>query len=156
MGSAWHFECKSSGKKNFKQCIEVLRRIHGTALHAQFETFSWALENLIKRRGGASEAEPLLRNVFESLLTATEVAAAVISRAAGHAISVLQLPEKNTGNIMIKAGRRETALEYLSNWFANEAVDTLYICDPFFGRTELEAVQLAIDVKASMQNAHSD
>jgi hypothetical protein len=137
--------------KGFKECIDILKGVYGAPLKAQFAIFSWALENLIRKRAAAQEATPLLRGVFESLLTGSEVAAALISRAAGATVSFSQLPERAVGSVLIRAGQREQAIDHLVAWLSNQCGDVLYICDPYFGMTELEAVQLVTSLKPELR-----
>lgn len=137
--------------KGFKECVEVLRRIHGTPLKAQFAIFSWALENLIRRRAAAEEAGPLLRGVFESLLTGSEVAAVLISRAAGSSVSFSHVQERVSDSVLIRAGQREQALDHLVAWLSDKPGELLYICDPYFGRTELEVVKLVMNIKPELR-----
>jgi hypothetical protein len=136
--------------RSFKSCIATLSRVHGRALHDQFGTFSWALENLIKKRAASGEAEPLLRGVFEALLSASELGAAVITRAAGHTMTALQYSPSKDG-FLVKAGHRENALEFLTHWLGSHEASVLYICDPYFGREEMEAIHLALHVNPQLR-----
>jgi len=138
-------------QKSFKSCVEILSRLNGSSLHSQFWTLSWALENLFEKRSNSGEAEGLLRDVFEAVLTASEVGAAVISRAAGYTVSVAPSSTREAASTVIKAGQRDRALAYLTDWFRDNGNDFLYICDPYFGRGELEAIQLIMRVKPQIQ-----
>jgi len=136
--------------RSFKSCISTLSHVHGMALHDQFGTFSWALENLIKKRAASGEAESLLRGVFEALLTASELGAAVIARAAGHTMTTIQYSPSKDG-YLVKAGHRENALEFLTGWLGSHETNVLYICDPYFGRKEMEAIHLALRVNPRLR-----
>lgn len=138
-------------QKSFKLCIENLSRMNGSSLHSQFWTFSWALENLFEKRGNSGEAEGLLRDVFESALVASQVGAAVVARAAGHIVSMPPSSTRDEASIVIKADQREKAICYLSEWMRNKGNEFIYICDPYFGRGELEAIQLIMRVIPKVQ-----
>jgi hypothetical protein len=108
------------------------------------------LENLIKKRAASGEAESLLRGVFEALLTASELGAAVIARAAGHTMTTIQYSPSKDG-YLVKAGHRENALEFLTGWLGSHETNVLYICDPYFGRKEMEAIHLALRVNPRLR-----
>lgn len=138
-------------QKSFKSCVEILTGSNGASLHWQFWTFNWALENLFEKRSASGEAKGLLRDVFEAVLTASEVGAAIIARAAGHTASIVSPPTKSPESIVIRSGQRETAFNYLMNWLRENGRTFLYICDPYFGRGELEALQLVMRVHPKLR-----
>jgi hypothetical protein len=52
---------------------------------------------------------------------------------------------------LIHPGERDRAIEYLRAWLEAHASDYLYICDPYFGMGDLEAMTLVLSVDRSFQ-----
>jgi len=132
-------------------CLGMLEQMRGAPLHICFGAFSWIIENIVRRRGSSKEAGALLRDLFESLLGATEVAGALIASAAGHLMSQVQVAPRASASIVVKAGQRDIAMKYLSAWLSEHLNKFLYICDPYFGMMELEALQLVAQTRPGIR-----
>ena len=122
--------------------VKVLSRMRGVPLDKCFRTFNWFVANMIRRRAYSEEAKSLLRETFECILGASEVAGALIARAAGQAVSVSRPRLRDSNSLLVGAGQREVAFRYISDWLANSGKGFLYICDPYFGVKELGALEI--------------
>jgi hypothetical protein len=113
---------------------------------------SWVIENAIVRRAHAAEAKRLLRELFEAMLSSCEIAAAVVSRATGMKVAQETVANRvDQKKVIIAAGQRDRATEYLRQWLGQCAHDYLWICDPYFGPRDLEILQLVLECKRDLR-----
>lgn len=137
--------------RSIESCISLLKRLQGASLHRCFWTFSWTLQNLIQKRSYSEEARSLLREVFEAVLSASEIGRVLITRAAGQSVAAGRTPERNSSSVLIKAGERSKAIDYIGHWLTTVASDFVYICDPYFGAGELEALRLILETNPTLK-----
>ena len=132
--------------------LAILGRADGLPIHEGFPILSWFIENLVRRRGDSREATTLLRDMFEGVLSASEVGGAIMARAAGRAIgSIRPTSSRSTGGTLIEAGQREGAVKKLTTWLEDVGEQFLYICDPYFGMTELDILELVLKTKPDLK-----
>ncbi len=130
--------------------LEFLGRVEDAPIHLSYPVLSWFLENLNQKRGEASEAKILLRDIFEGLLSACEVGGALVARAAGQAVNLPQIDSSGLDNTLISAGLRTKALKTITTWLEEQGDKFLFICDPYFGMKELEALELVLKTKPEL------
>lgn len=58
--------------------------------------------------------------------------------------------KENDLGVLIRAGERDIAIEYICKWFEEEVEDYLLICDPYFGPNELEIINELDKIKTDI------
>jgi len=132
------------------ETMKLLRHTKNVTFEQAVPIFSFVIENAISRRGNSSEAKAYLRDVFDATLRASEIAQAVISRAAGRSSSVID-SNIQEGRTLIASGEREKALEAIAEWIRTSVHDELYVCDPYFGPDDLELLRLVQNNKGGVK-----
>ena len=121
-------------------------------LREAFPILSWVIENA-QRFSGAFEARSAVRVLFEAGMQATELAEIAASTAS---ISVRQglssvISSVSDESIVVRRGERERAVEFIRNWLEISAPEHVYICDQYFGASELDLVMLVQSVIPSVE-----
>lgn len=111
-----------------------------------FSTFSWVIENAVRRRAQAAEARTLMRGLFEASLVGCDLAHLLGGRAAGKLRDAIRFTPSRDDNrsFVIRSGDRENALAFLKDWIGQNVSKYLKICDPYFGPEDLEALQMVL------------
>lgn len=113
-------------------------------LQEAYPIYSWILENSnIRFKQDSARANQFIRPIFESILLGADLSILMsgnnktqINRAKNASLN------GNNTSIIIKAGNREVALDYLKSWFDSNAKKYIKICDPYFGVEDLSILQL--------------
>lgn len=114
----------------------------GLSLKDSFPILSWVIQNAIVRRSRSDEAKRFLREMFDSTISASELAAAIIARTTGKSINLGPRPAADRQ--IVAADERSTAIERITEWLASSANEYLTICDPYFGPKDLEILKLVL------------
>jgi hypothetical protein len=133
--------------RDVAQTLKFVRIAGDQALTSAFPIFSWVIENAIVRRAHAEEAKRMVREMFEATMSASEIAAAVVSRAIGQAVAIPTKPfTKDHERIIIPADQRERAIDYFERWLIDHGKEYLKICDPYFGPKDLDVLKIVLSV----------
>ncbi len=134
---------------NTRIYVEMASRM---PLNHAYPILSWAVENDIRRRSHAEEARRLIRGLYEATLIGCELAYLLGGRSAGKLRDSVRHAAARTDHsgIVVHSGERETAIEFLRQWLAQNVQEYLKICDPFFGPEDLEVLQLVIGSSANI------
>jgi hypothetical protein len=117
-------------------------------LRRAYSILCWCIENASRRRqtGAKSQAERTLRGIFAAALLGCDVSerlSAQVSAQFRQATSVSNLSVGRADGILVNAGEREAAIQYIAEWVEKNAADYIKICDPFLGPDEIaELLQL--------------
>ena len=114
-------------------------------LQKAYPILAWAIENAIRRLSRTDQARTHLVPLFEAAVLGTELAGRIAARSSDQVKQVKQYAQKTVEdqtNIIIRAGEREKALQFLKEWFAHSVSEYLKICDQFFGVNDLEILQI--------------
>jgi len=130
------------------QVRSVLPIAASAPLGESYPIFAWAIENLTQRFARTPQAGTYLRPLFEATLLGLELAGRMATRSSDQSERARRhaIGPSARSSLLVKPGGREEAIQFLTNWMANEVRDYLKICDPFFGPDDLEAVRLLCSV----------
>lgn len=86
----------------------------------------------------------MLRQVPDATLLAAEISTRMATRFSGQIQRAKRrvTSEEDGKSLLVGAGSRERALQFLRDWFAHEAKDYLKICDEYFGPSDIEVLML--------------
>ena len=137
------------------QLRPALRAAGQFALHDGFPILAWAIENAVRRFSGTSRSRSTVRVIFEGAMRATELveiagASASITVRRG---TLAESTPPSEESMVIKVGERDRAEEFLREWFQQTALGHLYICDQYFGPTELDLLMLIQSVVPDIEVA---
>jgi hypothetical protein len=134
---------------NTRTYVEMASRM---PLDHAYPILSWAVENAIRRRAHAEESRRLIRGLFDATLIGCELAYLLGGRSAGSLRDSVRRATARTASsgIVVHSGDRESAIEFLKQWLAQNVRDYLKICDPYFGPEDLEVLQLVIGSSPSI------
>jgi hypothetical protein len=111
------------------------------------------IENAIKSYSNTEQARTYLRPIYEATLRGAELTAIMAAR------SSVQLEQakcqavmpSTSKSVLIRAGNREGAIQFLKEWFEHEVRDYLKICDPYFGPDDLGILSILQSVKPTCE-----
>lgn len=145
----------NSGRAEPREVSETLKFVRFTSERhqgASFQVLSWVIQNAIVKRAHADESRRLVRELFDSTMSASEITAALINRAAGKAANSIPRGKiASEERTIVDSGERDRAIEYLREWLRDNGKDFLKICDPYFGPKELEVLQLVLSAAPNLQ-----
>jgi hypothetical protein len=134
--------------ESLRSYIEIASKL---PMQESYPIFAWVIQNLVKRFNNTDQANSIIRNMFNALMTATELSGR-ISRCSSDRIkrTVSQVIRTDKENVnIIRAGERDKAILILREWFENEVRDYLKINDPYFCISDLEVLLLLMEVNPS-------
>ena len=113
-------------------------------LQESYPILAWIIENAIRRVGNTEQARTFLVPMFEATLMGAELAGRIAARSLVRFKELKKnvIRSSSTTSIVIKAGEREKALQFVREWFSKELKEYLKICDPYFGPDDLEVLQM--------------
>lgn len=111
-------------------------------LTQSYPIFAWVTENSKQRLSGQTRER--LRSMFEAIILAAELSAALAARSSTKVerVKCLTMEDTEEDSMLIRAGEREKALQALRDWFKHEVEGYLKICDPYFGPDDLPVLQM--------------
>jgi hypothetical protein len=114
-------------------------------LRESYPIFAWIVENAVQRlSSNPSQASSMLRRVLDATLLAAEISARMETRFSGQVQRAKRriTSEEDDKSLLVRAGDREKALQFLREWFTHEVKDYLKICDEYFGPSDIEVLML--------------
>ena len=131
-----------------EQLRPALRAASGYALSDAFPILAWVIENVVRKYSGSRQSRATIRSIFEGAVRATELA-----EIAGSSVSVavrrdiLRASDQTSdASVEVGVGERDQGLEFLSRWLEQLASERIYICDQYFGPSELDLLKLVQSV----------
>jgi hypothetical protein len=154
--AAWdllgHLNAGRVEPRDVSETLKFVRLAGELSLNESFPMLSWVIQNAITKRAHADEAKRLLRDMFEATMSASEMSAALVSRASGKSSNLSSaFSTKRDDSLIIRAEQRDKAIDYVRTWLRTNAHEYLTICDPYFGPKDLEILQLVL---SSVPNLH--
>lgn len=111
-------------------------------LSKAYPIISWIIENAIVRFTGTDQAVSYLRPIFESTILGAELSLRLTSKNNAKIMRIKQgTIDTHQDSLVVKAGEREKALNFIKNWLSKELNGYLKICDPYFGPSDLDILQ---------------
>jgi len=130
--------------KQFEYTRDSIRLAANYPLGQAYPILAWVIENAAQRLSNTEQANTSLRQMLEATFLATEISARLAIRFSEQIQKVKRHYERESdnGTLLVSAGNRERALQFLHEWFAHEVKGYLKICDQFFGPDDLEVLTL--------------
>jgi hypothetical protein len=128
---------------HIKNTLDFIQIAADLPINQSYPILAWAIENIKKRYEKTDQATIYLRPIFEAMLLGAELSGRMAK------LSSLQLkrnkyytdPSSNN-SVLIRSGDREKAKQFIRDWFENNILDYLKICDPYFGPDDLDVLQI--------------
>ncbi|MFN3649729.1 MAG: AAA family ATPase [Armatimonadota bacterium] len=135
---------------HFEKVVPYIPLVARYPVHEAVAILSWIVENAIRRIGRTDQAKLHLVPLFGAVMASTELAAKLACRSELRSIGRKTLPGTITpaDSILVRAGEREAGLDFLRAWIKDQASGYVKICDPYFGPSDLEVLQLIRSVNA--------
>lgn len=149
--AAWRSLISINSKSRSWVRLEHIRNIIGFAAHMSlaesYPLMAWAIEHTVYKYANDTEARARLTYLFDSTVTAANLALQLGANATDRAKRVKDYspssPATTTG--LIRVGDREAAIRFIRTWFEQSVHEYVKIADPYFGPDELEWVRLLAD-----------
>jgi hypothetical protein len=129
---------------HFDHTIEWIELSSGLPLEKAYPIWAWVIENAVRRYSKTDAAKTHLRPIFEATLQGGAMCEKIAARSSTmiKRTTTMITTSSKVQSTLIRAGEREKALEFLTDWFANGVHEYLKICDPYFGLDDLPLLQL--------------
>ena len=126
---------------NMTRLREMLACAGSYPLDESYPMYSWALSNIMLKYSGTSRAQKYIRDIFEGMLRGAKFLF-LVSRTDAKLSSHPEWQNLgDSGNqVVVLAGKRIKALEFLQNWLQKNAEEHVTIVDPYFSPEDLEIV----------------
>ena len=126
---------------NMVRLREMLACAGSYPLNESYPMYSWALSNVMLKYSGTSESQRYIRDIFEGMLRGVRFLFLMSETDAKLSFH----PEwqdlgDNGTQVVVHAGERIKALEFLQNWLQKNAEEYVTIVDPYFSPEDLEIV----------------
>ena len=105
-------------------------------IEESYSLLSWTFENTVRRHRNTDQARELLHPLFEATLQGAQLALRVSARSASQLEHARQEAQASSADI-IDIGERAQALERIETWIEKEIENTLKICDPYLGPSDV-------------------
>ena len=138
--------------RHVKTFRDWVRLASAESLRKAYPIFSFAVENAICRLSKAADGRTLLRELCDASIASCELVSAIANRHPGN-IRPNKAPtlREQSLAIFVNAGERQIALDFLKHWLETNANSFLYICDPYFGIKDLEALRLILETAPTIE-----
>lgn len=130
-----------------------------------YPMYSWTLSNVMLKYSGTPESAKYIRDMFEGILRAVEFFFR-ITEADGKLGSSPKWQDlgDNGNQIIVLAGERNKAMDFIQKWLQENAEDYITIVDPYFSDGDLELVlkivetdpRLRVKIVTGKTNQQSD
>jgi hypothetical protein len=150
--SAWQLLAALNGERINHVPVERTCHLLEIAARLSFENaypiYAYVLQNAVKRHAETREAATIIRRMFEATLLGAELAGQVAMHSGAQQrrfTTVSRIPSDT--KLVIGAGDRDHALQYLREWIEREVGSYLKISDAYFGPTDLELLKMIGAIK---------
>ena len=106
-----------------------------------YPLFALAVESMVIRYKDTAEAANYLRAIFDGAMRASELIWRVTVRTNGMIPVPARDTQPDTSSILIRAGERDKAVQFIEDWLKTQCAQYLKICDPYFSPEDLEWVR---------------
>ncbi len=115
-------------------------------LSQAYPIMSWVIENAIQRRSQAEESRRTLRGIYSAVLVGCELSFRIGFKASSQVSNLVACsrPLRPDVGIIVHTGERTKALDFLRTWLVENAVEYVKISDPYFGPSDLQALQIVL------------
>lgn len=123
------------------------------SLSEAYPVLSWFIENCTQRFSTPQDVGQQILPLCEVILLSTEIAASIISQAPSTKKGGLEAtlsPSMNAA-LVIKPGERESALEYIRQWFRSAPSGLITYCDPYFDQLDVELLRIILAERPDSQ-----
>lgn len=110
-----------------------------------YPILAYSVEGLVVRKGLHGSNQIPTRQLFEAAITAAQLAERVVSRVADRQRTMVNNSGEASLNdrlVIIEAGQRGIAIDYVRRWLSSQSPDQILIVDQFFGASDIEAIKL--------------
>jgi hypothetical protein len=123
---------------------DVVRFASDLPFRQSYPILAWATENVASAFAMSDQAGAQLRPIYEAMLLGAEFAGRMATRSSAHTklATCYMIRSSEQESVVIRAGERDKAIQFLKDWFEHEVHDYVKICDPFFGPDDLGVLQL--------------
>jgi hypothetical protein len=118
-----------------------------------YPSLAWVIGNAVQRFANTGQAITVLRPSCEATLLASHIAARMadenkrIVQDGYIATEGSQLTQPET---LVRSGQRDVALARVRRWSEEKVQAYLIVCDPFFGRVDVEVLTIVLAVKPEL------
>ncbi|KAB2952144.1 ATP-binding protein [Heliorestis acidaminivorans] len=125
---------------HIEQTREFVRIASSLSLAESYPIFLWILKNLIVRNANTDQANIFIRPVLVAMLFGAELTLKLAGRTIQQLTS--QKSHRPSNIVYINCGERNKAMEAIEEWIKSNPIEYIYICDSYFGPSELEILLL--------------
>lgn len=128
---------------------EALKVASSLPIVQAYPILAWVIENALRRHANTDQANTILRPVYEALILCAGFCNSLVTRSSDHLKRAKDgvILAATDGGIIVRYGDRETAVQFIRNWIAENVEDYLKIYDPYFGPEDLEVLQIIRSVR---------
>lgn len=114
-----------------------------------YPVWAFVLENIAKQYSKTPQAFAIIHPIYEACICVAQLSGWISSNASQTLpmISGRSEGEVASSHIVIAANEKEKAKKYIDNWLSENSIDKLIICDPYFGKEELEMVKSVLAIR---------
>jgi len=120
-------------------------------LEQAYPILAWVIENSVRRLAATAQARSTLVPLFEATLLGAELAYRLTARSSAGLRDIKRRAQvvklDDAAALVIQAGERSKAVEFIRDWVERAVHDYLKICDPYFNTDDLEAIRMIVAVK---------
>lgn len=128
----------------FRQLVPIFSAIEGRRIEESYPILSFGIQSCVRNYEDTNEAFGLLARIFRVCLSSARLVVHCLSESKDIDCSI-KFPTDDTNpsnTIIIGRGEKDRALQFISGKFANEAMDRIYIVDPYFTAKDLDLIEL--------------
>jgi hypothetical protein len=120
-------------------------------IQKSYPIFAWIVQNAIKRFSHTDQARSVIKNMFNALMTSTELSGRIAKSSSDQMMLSLSqsITVEKDDSVIIRAGERAKALSIIRNWVENDVKEYIKINDPYFSLADLELLLLVMEIKPS-------
>jgi hypothetical protein len=118
-------------------------------VNQSYPIFAWLIQNTVKRFSNTDQARTIIRNMYNSLMIATELSGRIGKCSSiQNKKSVMRESNNSSDNtIIIRAGERDKAITFVKQWIEKDVNEFLKINDPYFCIADLDLLLLIKEIK---------
>jgi len=134
---------------HFKHFIPYIIVASELPLSESYPILAWTIENTVKRLANTPTARTDIIPIFEATLLGAELSSRIATRSSAKLKQIKTQaiePSAVSHNLVVRAGERDKAIQFIKGWFTQEAQEYLTICDPYFGVEDLEILQILLSI----------
>jgi len=134
---------------HFKHFIPYIIIASELPLSESYPILAWTIENTVKRFANTPTARTEIIPIFQATLLGAELASRIATRSSAKLKQIKTQaiePSAVSHSLIVRAGERDKAIQFIKGWFTQEEQEYLKICDPYFGIEDLEILQILLSI----------